>query len=74
MAMNGGGPVGVDTLPRDAIEDIIEPFLIQKVFIQRTPRARLTGQAFRHIGLANRNAIQASRVVWRRTRSIGGYP
>ncbi|MGC1466433.1 MAG: Holliday junction DNA helicase RuvB C-terminal domain-containing protein, partial [Pseudolabrys sp.] len=55
----GGGPVGVDTLaaalsePRDAIEDIIEPFLIQKGFIQRTPRGRLlTGHAFRHLGLA----------------------
>jgi len=54
----GGGPVGVDTLaaalsePRDAIEDIIEPFLIQKGFLQRTPRGRLlTGGAFRHLGL-----------------------
>ncbi len=54
----GGGPVGVDTLaaalsePRDAIEDIIEPFLIQKGFVQRTPRGRLlTGHAFRHLGL-----------------------
>jgi holliday junction DNA helicase RuvB len=55
----GGGPVGVDTIaaalsePRDAIEDIIEPFLIQKGFIQRTPRGRLlTTHAFRHLGLA----------------------
>ncbi len=55
----GGGPVGVDTIaaglsePRDAIEDIIEPFLIQKGFIQRTPRGRLlTSHAFRHLGLA----------------------
>ncbi len=55
----GGGPVGVDTLaaalsePRDAIEDIIEPFLIQKGFLQRTPRGRLlTSQAFKHLGLA----------------------
>jgi Holliday junction DNA helicase RuvB len=53
-----GGPVGVDTLaaalsePRDAIEDIIEPFLIQKGFLQRTPRGRLlTGFAFQHLGL-----------------------
>ena len=38
--------------PRDAIEDIIEPFLIQKGFLQRTPRGRLlTGHAFRHLGL-----------------------
>ena len=55
----GGGPVGVDTIaaalsePRDAIEDIIEPFLIQKGFVQRTPRGRLlTGAAFKHLGLA----------------------
>jgi Holliday junction DNA helicase RuvB len=55
----GGGPVGIETLaaalsePRDAIEEIIEPFLIQKGFIQRTPRGRLlTSHAFRHLGLA----------------------
>ncbi len=54
-----GGPVGVDTLaaalsePRDAIEDIIEPYLIQCGFLQRTPRGRLiTSHAFRHLGLA----------------------
>jgi len=39
--------------PRDAIEDIIEPFLIQQGFVQRTPRGRLlTAHAFRHLGLA----------------------
>ena len=55
----GGGPVGVETLaaalsePRDAIEEIIEPFLIQKGLLQRTPRGRLiTSHAFRHLGLA----------------------
>ena len=54
-----GGPVGVDPLaaalsePRDAIEDIIEPFLIQKGFLQRTPRGRLlTSAAFKHLGRA----------------------
>jgi Holliday junction DNA helicase RuvB len=60
IAMNyGGGPVGVETIaaalsePRDAIEDIIEPYLIQKGFVQRTPRGRLlTSHAFRHLGLA----------------------
>jgi Holliday junction DNA helicase RuvB len=60
VALNyGGGPVGVETLaaalsePRDAIEDIIEPFLIQKGFVQRTPRGRLlTAHAFKHLGLA----------------------
>ena len=55
----GGGPVGVETIaaalsePRDAIEDIIEPYLLQIGFIQRTPRGRLlTPHAFRHLGLA----------------------
>jgi len=60
VAVNyGGGPVGVETIaaalsePRDAIEEIIEPFLIQQGFLQRTPRGRLlTGHAFRHLGLA----------------------
>jgi holliday junction DNA helicase RuvB len=53
-----GGPVGIETIaaalsePRDAIEDIIEPFLLQQGFIQRTPRGRvLTDHAFRHLGL-----------------------
>ena len=53
-----GGPVGIETIaaalsePRDAIEDIIEPYLIQKGYIQRTPRGRLlTGAAFKHLGL-----------------------
>lgn len=55
----GGGPVGVETIaaalsePRDAIEEIIEPYLIQQGFVQRTPRGRLlTPHAFRHLGLA----------------------
>ena len=60
IALNyGGGPVGVETLaaalsePRDAIEEIIEPFLIQKGLLQRTPRGRLiTSHAFKHLGLA----------------------
>ncbi len=59
IAMNfGGGPVGIETIaaglsePRDAIEDIIEPYLIQQGFIQRTPRGRmLTASAWRHLGL-----------------------
>ena len=55
----GGGPVGIETIaaslsePRDAIEDIIEPYLIQQGFIQRTPRGRMmTPRAFEHMGLA----------------------
>ncbi len=59
VAINfGGGPVGIETIaaslsePRDAIEEIIEPFLLQQGFIQRTPRGRLlTPHAFRHLGL-----------------------
>lgn len=54
----GGGPVGIETIaaalsePRDAIEEIIEPYLIQKGFVQRTPRGRLlTPHAFRHLGM-----------------------
>jgi len=54
----GGGPVGIETIaaalsePRDAIEEIVEPFLIQQGFVQRTPRGRvLTANAFRHLGL-----------------------
>jgi holliday junction DNA helicase RuvB len=60
IALNyGGGPVGVETIaaalsePRDAIEEIIEPYLVQQGFLQRTPRGRmLTTHAFRHLGLA----------------------
>jgi len=52
-----GGPVGIETLaaalsePRDAIEEIIEPYLIQTGFVQRTPRGRmLSPLGFDHIG------------------------
>ena len=55
----GGGPVGVETLAaalsehRDAIEDVIEPFLLQQGFIRRTPNGRvLTAAAWQHLGLA----------------------
>ncbi|MGE0753780.1 MAG: Holliday junction branch migration DNA helicase RuvB [Alphaproteobacteria bacterium] len=53
-----GGPVGVETISaalseqRDAIEETIEPYLLQIGFIQRTPRGRmLTGSCFKHLGL-----------------------
>lgn len=60
IALNyGGGPVGIETIaaalsePRDAVEDIVEPYLIQNGYIQRTPRGRLiTPLAFKHLGLA----------------------
>ena len=79
IAVNyGGGPVGVETLaaalsePRDAIEDIIEPYLIQCGFLQRTPRGRLiTGHAFRHLGLPEPRARSgAVRVVRGRRGSL----
>jgi holliday junction DNA helicase RuvB len=65
IAMNfGGGPVGIETVaasisePRDAIEDIIEPYLIQQGFVARTPRGRvLTPHAFAHLGLAVPGAL-----------------
>ena len=53
-----GGPVGVDNLAaaigeeRDTIEDVLEPYLIQQGYLQRTPRGRMaTASAFRHFGL-----------------------
>jgi len=61
-----GGPVGIETLaaalsePKDAIEDIIEPFLLQTGFVQRTPRGRvLAPRGYSHIGLAAPNRPQA---------------
>ncbi len=54
----GGGPVGLDNLAaaigeeRDTIEDVLEPYLIQQGFIQRTPRGRVaTANAWQHFGL-----------------------
>jgi Holliday junction DNA helicase RuvB len=53
-----GGPVGVDNLAaaigeeRETIEDVLEPYLIQQGFIQRTPRGRMaTAHAYSHFGL-----------------------
>jgi len=55
----GGGPVGIETIAaalgeaRDAIEEIVEPFLMQQGFVQRTPRGRvLASAAYGHLGLA----------------------
>jgi holliday junction DNA helicase RuvB len=54
-----GGPVGIETIsaalsePRDALEEIVEPYLLQQGFIGRTPRGRvLTARAYRHMGLS----------------------
>lgn len=53
----GGGPVGAETLAaalaneRDVLEEVVEPFLIQQGFVQRTPRGRmLTAQGWRYVG------------------------
>ena len=55
----GGGPVGVENLAaaigeeRDTIEDVLEPFLIQQGYLQRTQRGRIaTVLAYRHLGIA----------------------
>ncbi len=54
----GGGPVGLDNVAaaigeeRETIEDVLEPFLIQQGFLQRTPRGRIaTSRAYLHFGL-----------------------
>ena len=54
----GGGPVGVETMSaalsesRDSLEDVIEPYLLQKGLIQRTPRGRMLAQAaWAHLGM-----------------------
>ncbi|MEN8710429.1 MAG: Holliday junction branch migration DNA helicase RuvB [Paracoccaceae bacterium] len=66
MAENySGGPVGVETLSaalsesRDAIEDVIEPYLLQQGLIQRTPRGRMLAQkGWAHLGLQMPKAAQ----------------
>jgi len=57
----GGGPVGLDTLAaaiseeRETIEDVLEPFLIQNGFLQRTPRGRVAGMAaYKHMKMKPR--------------------
>jgi Holliday junction DNA helicase RuvB len=61
----GGGPVGVENLAaaigeeRDTIEDVLEPFLIQQGYLQRTQRGRIaTALAYRHFGLAPKAPAQ----------------
>ncbi len=70
VAINfGGGPVGIETIAaslseaRDAIEEIIEPYLIQQGFVNRTPRGRiLTPHAFDHLGLATPTSLASNQV------------
>ena len=60
IAVNyGGGPVGIETIaaalsePRDALEEIVEPYLLQQGFISRTPRGRITTlKAYKHLGMS----------------------
>jgi Holliday junction DNA helicase RuvB len=56
-----GGPVGVETIaaalaePRDTIEDVYEPYLLQQGYLGRTPRGRVaTKKAYEHLGLAEK--------------------
>jgi len=67
----GGGPVGIENLAaaigeeRDTIEDVLEPFLIQQGYLQRTPRGRMaTMLTYRHFGAAL-PAGRASGDLWR---------
>ena len=67
----GGGPVGGDNLAaaigeaRDTIEDVLEPYLIQQGFLQRTPRGRIaTSAVYRHLGL-DTPAPNAQSELWR---------
>ena len=64
-----GGPVGLDNLAaaigeaRDTIEDVLEPFLIQQGYLQRTPRGRMaTAASYRHFGLASPDADPNARL------------
>jgi len=61
----GGGPVGVDNLAHavgeeaDTIEDVLEPYLIQQGYLQRTPRGRIaTLSAYRHFGIVAPTAVK----------------
>ena len=61
-----GGPVGLDNIAasigeeRETIEDVIEPYLIQQGYLQRTPRGRIaTLAAYRHLGVAPKNTGEA---------------
>ena len=62
----GGGPVGLDNVAaaigeeRDTIEDVLEPYLIQQGYLQRTPRGRIaTTLAYEHFGITPPNQSNA---------------
>jgi len=61
----GGGPVGIETIAavlseqRDVVEDVIEPYLVQQGFVQRTPRGRMvSAKGYTYFGLKPRKALQ----------------
>ena len=61
-----GGPVGIETIsaalsePRDALEEIVEPYLLQQGFIGRTPRGRIaTLKSYKHLGLSSPARLSA---------------
>jgi holliday junction DNA helicase RuvB len=64
-----GGPVGIETMsaalsePRDALEEIVEPYLLQQGFIGRTPRGRvMTLKAYKHLGLSGPSRASAPQI------------
>ncbi|HTQ05861.1 MAG TPA: Holliday junction branch migration DNA helicase RuvB [Polyangiaceae bacterium] len=64
-----GGPVGVETIaaalaePRDTVEDVYEPYLLQQGFLGRTPRGRVaTRKAFEHLGKEMRSQTQQGKL------------
>ncbi len=70
-----GGPVGIDNLAaavgeeRDTLEDVVEPFLIQQGFLQRTPRGRIAAlAAYEHFGLVAPSAATRGRDLFDDTR------
>ena len=63
-----GGPAGIETLaaalsePRDTLEDVYEPYLLQQGFIARTPRGRTaTRRAYEHLGKSRAKAKKGQR-------------
>lgn len=66
-----GGPVGIETIaaalsePRDALEEIVEPYLMQMGLIARTPRGRVTMmRAFQHLGVPRPEGFEAQRTFF----------
>ncbi|MGI9522365.1 MAG: Holliday junction DNA helicase RuvB C-terminal domain-containing protein, partial [Hyphomicrobiaceae bacterium] len=82
-----GGPVGIETLsaalsePRDALEEIVEPYLLQTGFIGRTPRGRvLSHKAYRHLGYVVPDRHEQPQLAFSEERAVasnsneGGAP